>query len=417
MDERQERQLRGKAIRLSWQGHRAGDILKKVSRSRAWLSKWRKRYQHFGWAGLRSHSRRPHRPGRQYAPRVRRLVVRAYHDLQKRKVGLHGVQAVPGELRKRRVLRHIPSLSTIKRILRQAGILPRHRRTEKDIYFPHPTPTARYRIQAMDWTERYLEGGAKVYAFHTIALDTRACTQTIRPDKTTATVIAHARKVWKTQGIPAALQMDNDAAFCGGYKAPRTFGKFVRLCLYVGIEPIFIPFGEAARNGDVEQVHPLWDKAIWRRRHFRSVAHVQRSTPEFERWYMRQYQPPKLQGQTPQQAEQHVERRRLTEPQGRALPDDFPISAGRVHFIRQVSETGEVEILNETWHVHKRLAGQYVWATIWTHDHKLEIYHRRSSECPARQVKTFRYDIAEPVKPLDPVFRHQARRRKMFTML
>jgi hypothetical protein len=99
------------------------------------------------------------------------------------------------------------------------------------------------------------------------------------------------------------------------------------------------------------------------------------------------------------------------------LPEDLPISAGRVHFIRQVSETGEVEILNETWQVHKRLAGQYVWATIWTHDHKLEIYHRRSSDSPVRQVKTFRYDITEPVEPLDPVFRHQARRRKMFTML
>src|SRR3990170_3068728 len=248
MNERQERQLRCKAIRLSLQGHRARDILKKVSGSWGWFSKWRKRYQHFGWPGLRSHSRRPRRRGRQYSPRGRRLVVRAYHDLQKRKVGLHGVQAVPGELRKRRGLRHLPSLSTIKRILRQAGILPHPRRPVKDLYYPHPTPTARYRIQAMDWTERYLEGGAKVYAFHTIALDTRACTQTIRPDKTTATVIAHARKVWKTQGIPEALQMDNDAAFCGGYKAPRTFGKFVRLCLYVGIEPIFIPFGEAARN-------------------------------------------------------------------------------------------------------------------------------------------------------------------------
>ena len=67
--------------------------------------------------------------------------------------------------------------------------------------------------------------------------------------------------------------------------------------------------------------------------------------------------------------------------------------------------------------MHKRLAGQYVWAMIWTHDHKLEIYHRRSATSSVRRVKTFRYPIAESVEPLNPVFRPQARRRKLFTML
>lgn len=120
----------------------------------------------------------------------------------------------------------------------------------------------------MDWTCRYLEGGAKVYAFHTLDLHTRAGCQTIAADKTTATVVQHALQAWKSLGIPTFLQLDNDAAFMGGYKVPRVFGQFVRLALYLGIELIFLPVGEPEYNGDVEQFNRLWSHAFFNRRHF-----------------------------------------------------------------------------------------------------------------------------------------------------
>jgi len=265
--------------------------------------------------------------------------------------------------------------------------------------------------------ERYLTGGAKVYAFHTLDLQTRACAQTISTDKSYATVRGHALKTWKTLGIPDGLQMDNDGAFCGGYKAPRIFGQFVRLCLYLGIEPIFIPFGEPERNGEVERVNGLWSSAFWKRRRFRSVAHVVRASPEFEAWYAQHYTPPKLEGRTPAQAQRQAQRRRLTARQIRALPKTLPLTEGRLHFLRLVSAEGAIVILNETWHVHKRLAGQYVWATLWTHQQRLDIYYRRSLHVKARLLKTYYYAMPESVLPLRPEFKHRRRRRKMGTML
>jgi transposase len=416
MDEKRERRLRRKAIRMTLQGVRPKRILENLSRSRRWLTKWRTRYEQQGSAGLRSQSRRPHHTPSQVPGRVRRWVEQARRRLVKRKVGLVGAPSIQRELRTNRLVRQVPSVATIKRILRAARLSARSK-PPRAVYYPQPTATVTYVLHAMDWTERYLTGGAKVYAFHTLDLQTRACAQTISTNKSYATVRAHALKTWKTLGIPDGLQMDNDGAFCGGYKAPRIFGQFVRLCLYLGIEPIFIPFGEPERNGDVESVNGLWGSAFWKRRHFRSVAQVIRASPEFEAWYTQHYAPPKLDGRTPAQAHRQARRRRLTTRQMRALPKTLPISEGRLHFLRLVSAEGTIVILNETWHVHKRLAGQYVWATLWTHRRRLEIYHRRSLQVKARLVKTYRYAMPEPVVPVRPEFKHRRRRRKMGTML
>src|SRR5204862_431242 len=82
--------------------------------------------------------------------------------LEQRAVGLIGPAAIQTELRSWPDLPAIPSVSTIQRILKAAGLLPAPAPPPPLPYYPHPTPTPRYPIQAMDWTERYLPGGAKV---------------------------------------------------------------------------------------------------------------------------------------------------------------------------------------------------------------------------------------------------------------
>jgi hypothetical protein len=48
-----------------------------------------------------------------------------------------------------------------------------------------------------------------------------ALRQTISPDKSFVTARQHVLEAWKTLGLPDGLQIDNDAAFSGGHKAPR----------------------------------------------------------------------------------------------------------------------------------------------------------------------------------------------------
>lgn len=415
MDEKAGRALRRKAIRLTLRGWRLHAIRKQVQRSRSWLWKWQTRFRQFGWVGLQSRSRRPQHTPHRYGEEVRRRVARIRRQLERCKVGLLGVKAIQRELRPRRSQRKIPCKSTINTILHEAGIL-KPPRPVREACYPQPTATERYVLHAMDWTSRYLEGGAKVYAFHTVDIQARTLHQTISADKSTPTACGHLLDVCQRLGIPAGLQVDNDAAFNGSRKTPRVLSPFVRQALYLGIELIFIPFAEPKRNGIVERLNGLWAQSFWNRRHFRSVSHVQRTSPEFERWYAHEYRatfnapaPCTRSGVSPRQP-------RLTARQRHTLPKKLPITAGRIHFVRGVDECGDIRLLNETWHIDKRLAHQYVWATIMTHEQRLKIYYQRSAQQPLRRIKTVRYEIAEPVSPVPPEFRRPYRRRKMCTM-
>jgi len=153
--------------------------------------------------------------------------------------------------------------------------------------------------------------------------------------------------------------------------------------LYLGIEPIFLPVGEPKRNSVVERLHGLWSQTFWRTDRFDTLAEVRQAAPQFVRFYMKCYHPVALQGATPSQAEEQVKRRQVTAEQVAMLPRELPLTAGRVHFVRLVTAQGQITLLNETWSVGKRLAGQYVWATINTQRRRLQAYHRQSERARA----------------------------------
>ena len=74
-------------------------------------------------------------------------------------------------------------------------------------------------------------------------------------------------------------------------------------------------------------------------------------------------------------------------------------------------------ILNETWKVGKSLAHRYVWATVITYAHRLEIYHRRSKRAAPRLIKSFDYQLPEVRVPLRPEYRRHTRRCPIWALL
>jgi hypothetical protein len=260
-----------------------------------------------------------------------------------------------------------------------------------------------------DWTARYLEGGEKVFVFHTVETHTHALAQSSSGDKTTASVCTHLLQACAGLGVPDFLQLDNDAAFTGLGKPPGRWGQFVRLALYLGIELIFIPPGEPQRNALVEGIHHLWVQSFWNKNHFTSVLAFQRKSPQFLAWYDN-YAPPALHGLSVKEARQGVKRRKLPPPALHRLPPALPLTAGRVHFIRRVNARGVINIRKEEWKVSRRLAGEYVWATLDLRTKRLAIYHRRSEKAKAKVVKTHRYPLAERVESVKPQYRRRPRR-------
>ena len=133
MDDTQELRLRRQALRLRLKGTPHKIILAKVHRSRGWLSKWQKRFNQYGAAGLYSHSRQPHHTPTAYPPRIGQLIAQTRRRLVKQKVGLIGPRAIRRELRK--VLgKQAPSLSTIKRVLHRRDLIPTRSEPRQPIF-------------------------------------------------------------------------------------------------------------------------------------------------------------------------------------------------------------------------------------------------------------------------------------------
>jgi hypothetical protein len=167
MDEKRERQLRWKAIRLKLNGLPGPAIQKQVKRSPRWLQKWWHRFRQGDQTWARSQSRAPHQQPHRYPRAVRQLIVSTRKRLERAQIGLIGAEAIRRELLRNRLLKVAPSRSTIKRVLHEAGVGQSAAKgaTPKP---PRVGTTAAFVVHAMDWTERYLEGGAKVFPFHTL---------------------------------------------------------------------------------------------------------------------------------------------------------------------------------------------------------------------------------------------------------
>jgi transposase InsO family protein len=398
------------AFRLFDKGKSPAEILSRIPRSRTWLFKWKQRFEKFGWQAFDSLSKAPHHSPQRYSSEVVKLVLRVRKRLKKSRVGLISARAIRQELsRPPRLISSVPSESTIKRCLRRAGLIDSPAEPDPEIYFPAPQPRDDLVIFSCDWTARYLPGGQKVFVFHTIDLLTHALAQTIRTDKGAASACDHLLWSCSRLGLPDFLQIDNDAAFTGLGRAKRVFGRFARIALYLGIELVFIPPAEPERNHVVERVNGLWSKQFWKRNYFSSLAHLKRKSPEFFSWY-ETYAPPSLGGLTIKQAARQQRLTKLLLRQVRQLPQELPLTAGRLHFIRQVDPQGEINLLKEQWKVSKSLKNRYVWATLDLCQEEIFFYHRRSLRTPPKLIKQGAFPLDEKVHRLLPEFRRRARR-------
>jgi transposase len=404
------------AFRLFDRDKSATEILTRIPRSRSWLFKWKKRFEQKRWQGLDSLSKAPNRSAKRYDRKVVKLVLRLRRRLQRAEVGLSGARAIRNELRAHRLLRPVPALATINRWLKAGGLITKEEPKSKPAFYPTPRLDRALAFYACDWTARYLEGGEKVFVFHTVDLQTHALGQSSRRDKSTASVCSHLLQACTSLGVPAFLQLDNAAAFTGLGQTPGVGGRFVRLALYLGIELVFIPPGEPERNSLVEGIHHLWAQSFWKKNHFASVKAFQRKSPQFLAWYDT-YEPPALHGLTVKAARRGVKRSTLTLRALHRLPQDLPLTAGRMHFIRRVTAQGLITLRKEEWKVSRSLAGEYVWATLDLSTQRLVIYHRRPEKAKARVVKIHRYPIAERVERVQPQYRRRTQRVRVLKLI
>lgn len=212
--------------------------------------------------------------------RMEQHVLRLRKQLQaKSDLGEYGAAAIHRELLALGKM-NVPSVRTIGRILYRNGALDGRRRIRREApppgwYLPE-VASGRRDVDSFDIVEDLvIRGGQDVNILTGISLHGGLCGAWPRAQITAKTTVEVLIKHWREQGLPAYAKFDNDTVFHGPHVWPDTFGRVTRLCLALGVIPIFAPPLTRGFQADIEAFNRRWQDAVWRRFVFRDLAEVQ----------------------------------------------------------------------------------------------------------------------------------------------
>ena len=144
---------------------------------------------------------------------------------------------------------------------------------------------------------------------------------------------------WSRDGLPAHAQFDNDTVFQGAHQFAHTVGRVSRLCLALGVAPVFVPPLEHGMQNTIEGFNALWQAKVWQRHRVGSMGELQMRSDQYIAAHRAR-------------AQQAAE----TAPPRRAMPGDFALDlraplTGQIIFIRRTDERGQVHLLGQRFTV------------------------------------------------------------------
>ena len=190
---------------------------------------------------------------------------------------------------------------------------------------------------------------------------------------------------WRTMGCPKRLKMDNCLDFRGSNLYPRSPSKLMRVCLDLGIQPVFIPLREPWRNGVVENLNGLLARFLFRIRTFETEKQLHQAVQRVETAINTTHHLPALEGKTPHE---FVANARLRYPPNNYdwRKRNLQLLKGKVTFLRFVRKSGRITLTaKDKFFVGKKYRWQYVMANVDVANKKLHVIYQ------GRHIKSFDY--------------------------
>lgn len=356
-------------LQVAMERHARGEtpaaICSSLGRSRRWFYKWLERSRDGGPDWFRERSRRPKGNARRTSDAMAQQVVAARRQLDAD--GLFcGDQAIAWRLEEDGAS-NPPSLRTIGRILSRHELVHRHsRRWEpKGKKYPQLAATVPGQVHQVDFVGPcYLKGPVRFYSLHSVDVASARCAVEPMPKGKTPVIEALWASWWRL-GLPQYVQVDNEWVFLGSPAHPRGMGNLIRLCLPLGVEPVFIPMNEPWRNGVVEKFNDHWAQKFIRRTPMRSSDELKEQSLAFEQRHNSRYCYRKLGGKTPLES-LAASKVQLRFPPGQ-VPSQRPLpkpEQGRYHVVRFIRSDGMLDIFSEKFAMPSETHYEYVQATI-----------------------------------------------------
>jgi hypothetical protein len=221
---------------------------------------------------------------------------------------------------------------------------------------------------------RYIKGDGRFYSMNVIDLYSHRVFIESNRTKEDDNIAQGLLRCWKSMGLPDFLQMDNELSFRGSNRYPRSLGLVLRLCLYFGVQPVFIPIAEPWRDGVIESFNDTYDKKFFRRQWFSSYALLKRQCKNFQRFHNKNHRYSYLKGKTPLEVVEADKFKPFTLGPNTRMPKLDFLPDGTISLIRFIRSDRTLNIFGEKFEVSKDLVYSYVRAMIVTENHTLQVY-------------------------------------------
>ena len=376
-----EYEVRKEAILRYHNGEKISSIVRSVHKTRQWFYNWLERYNNRSdedsWClGL---STAPRNIARRVDDVVEQLVLSIRHELNDQHFAQTGAIAIQYEFNKRGV--QPPPVWTINRIISKHGLnkQPARRMQSKDY------PELFIHAHQMDLVgPRYIRGDGRFYSVNIIDTVSHCCHVKPIRVKSSAQILPAVVEFWQSHGMPDALQMDNELAFRGSNRYPRSFGSVVRFALSQGVAPVFIPIKEPWRNGMIEKFNDTFDKRFLRGQTFVNYEHLEESAPKFVHFHNTNHRYSSQHHKTPNEMDVIGLKPILYKGKTHLLKR-IPLEKGCVYFIRFIRSDLLVRLPTESFKVKEELKYSYVVAEVNIDNQCLIL--RQNNDI----VQTFRY--------------------------
>src|SRR5512132_2988528 len=302
------------------------------------------------------------------------LVLKVRSQLQAESdLGFFGAEAILNSLRARGV-DPLPAERTIYRILRRRGALDGRHRVRRPPpppgwYLPEVARRSR-ELDSIDIVEGLvIRGGPQVEVLNGLSLHGGLVASWPRGESITAKFVVECLvEHWRQFGLPGYAQFDNDTIFQGTHAHPDAVGRVSRLCLSLGVVPVFVPPREPGFQAAIERYNGSWQAKVWSR-----FAHDDLSG---------------LQDQSRRHVaalRRHRADRTESAPSRRAFPKRWSLDLqarlkGWMVYLRRTDATGAVEVLGRSFEVDRQWVHRLVRAEMDLGGGMVRFYRLRRRE-------------------------------------
>ena len=277
--------------------------------------------------------------------RIEQRVVELRRYLREQSVlGEYGAGAIQTALAGQRV--PLPSRATINRILARRGLQDAPRRVRraappKGWYLP-AVVAGRAELDCFDFIEDLkIAEGPLVDVLTAKSLHAALTDAWLQRKKSAQRTVACLLERWGRDGLPDYAQFDNDTVFQGAHQFANTVGRISRMCLQLGVIPVFAPPLEHGMQNIIESFNGLWQSKVWQRHRVHSVSELQRRSDHYIRAHRAR-----------------ACARTEAAPPRRPMPKRFRLNLqaplrGVMIFIRRTDERGAVHLLGQRFAVSR----------------------------------------------------------------